>query len=177
MTLTDKSKFLSFVLRHKPDAANLTLDKDGWTDVDHLSKNTNITLLELQQIVAEDEKGRYSFSEDGSKIRANQGHSTSSVKMTFKKAVPPIALYHGTIDGPAKASILKKGLIPMKRHHVHLTDDLDTAKTVGGRRKGHLLILEIDTAAMLKDGYEFFLSDNGVWLIDAVPPKYLKDIS
>ena len=167
------SKFLAYLLRHEPEKAGLTLDREGWCSIDQLLQNTDFTLDRLKEIVAEDSKGRYSFNADETKIRANQGHSTEKVRLTFQKAVPPTVLYHGTVDSTL-ALIQKQGLKPMSRHHVHLSADLSTAKTVGGRRKGGLTVLSVDTAAMLADGIQFYISDNGVWLVDAVPPKYLK---
>jgi len=171
--MKEKSKFLSYLLRHKPEKANLVLDKEGWTDVATLIKNAKFTLAELQEIVRIDEKGRYSFSPDGTKIRANQGHSTKSVRMTFDRAVPPPVLYHGTsIDNIAR--VMKEGLKPMNRHHVHLSSNRDTAQDVAGRRKGETTVLEINTAAMLKDGIQFYRSENNVWLVDHVDPKYFE---
>jgi len=174
-SLTEKSKFISYVLRHKPEAVGLQLDREGWVDIETLlSKALNpvITRAELEQIVAEDEKGRYTIQ--GEMIRANQGHSTDQVKLTFKKAIPPVTLYHGA-DSAVLAEILKKGLKPMARHHVHLSHDFATAEQVGGRRRKGFTVLEIDAKQMLADGYEFFISDNGVWLVDHVPAKYLKE--
>lgn len=181
--LTQKSKFLSYVLRHKPLSAGLTLDREGWASVELLLKNSDISLEELVEIVRTDSKQRYSLRPDtvegvtppsvtGLMIRANQGHSSPSVRLLFEKAVPPPVLYHGTnID--AWVAIKRQGLKPMNRHHVHLTDDLDTAYSVGGRRRKDVYVLHIDARAMLADGINFFLSDNGVWLVDHVDPKYI----
>lgn len=170
--LTEKSKYLSYLLRHKPEAAGLHLDKEGWCDIDTILRNTDLTEEEIHQIVLEDKKGRYSISPGGVNIRANQGHSTSEVKLTFNRAIPPTILYHGT-NGDAKSTILKEGLKPMSRHHVHLSPDLETARNVGGRRKGGLTVFVVDAKQMLADGLEFFLSDNGVWLVPFVDRKYL----
>lgn len=177
--LQEKSKYLSYLLRHKPEAAKLTLDKEGWCELKQLLANTDLKLDEIEEIVRTDSKSRYSFqhwemngSREPTHIRANQGHSTSQVRLTFNKAVPPVVLYHGTSEA-AYYDIVKTGLKPMSRHHVHLTDDLDTAKTVGGRRKRGLVILKIDAKQMLADGVQFFRSENGVWLVDAVPAKYI----
>jgi putative RNA 2'-phosphotransferase len=173
--LTEKSKFISYVLRHKPDAVGLTLNREGWIDIDLLlSKATKsaITRAELEQIVAEDEKGRYTI--DGNMIRANQGHSTSQVKLTFKKAVPPVVLFHGAATAML-TEIMKKGLKPMARHHVHLSHDRATAEIVGGRRRKGYTVLTIDAKRMLADGLNFYISDNGVWLVDAVPSVYLSE--
>lgn len=166
-----KSKFLSFILRHKPSAANITVDKYGWANVSQIIQNTDITFQELQAIVETDEKGRYSFSEDLTKIRANQGHSIK-VENIHKKAIPPTVLYHGTNASVLK-TILKEGLSKMKRHHVHLSSDLETATIVGNRRKKDLVILQIDAKSMLTDNITFYISENGVWLVDHVHPKYL----
>lgn len=174
-SLKEKSKFVSYVLRHKPEAIGLTLDKEGWASVSDLLQangKTQLTLEELRQIVAEDEKGRYSFSADGTKIRANQGHSTTQVRLTFERAVPPPVLYHGTsLDNLQR--VQKMGLLPMKRHYVHLSADISTATDVAGRRKGEIQVLKIDTGAMLKDGFKFFISENKVWLAEQVPAKYI----
>lgn len=171
-SLTEKSKYLSYLLRHKPEAANLDLDKEGWCAVGQILTNTNITLDELKTIVAEDSKGRYSFTGEHGFVRANQGHSTKGVKLTFAKAVPPAVLYHGTYDTVVE-TILNEGLKPMSRHHVHLTDDIETARSVGGRRRKGVTIFKIDAKRMLADGVQFFRSENDVWLVDAVPPHCL----
>jgi putative RNA 2'-phosphotransferase len=178
-TQNERSKYLSYLLRHKPETAKLTLDKEGWCVVEQLLANTDFTYDELCEIVRDDKKGRYSFAPEfgtvvGLKyelIRANQGHSTSEVRMTYKTAVPPVVLYHGTT---AAAVIEKEGLKPMNRHHVHLTDSLDTARSVGGRRKGTTTIFEIDARRMLADGHKFFISENNVWLVEFVSPQYIK---
>lgn len=171
----EQSKYLSYLLRHKPESANLGLDKNGWCPVQELIQNAKFTLEELQEIVRDDAKTRYALSEDGTKIRANQGHSTSKVRLTYNKAVPPVMLYHGTTtDG--YEFIQKEGLKPMNRHHVHLTDDRDTAVTVAGRRKTGIVILKIDAKKMLADGVQFFLSPNNVWLVTHVAPKYIKKL-
>lgn len=170
----ERSKHLSYLLRHRPEAANLTLDKEGWCSVEQLFQNTDFKAEELYEIVMNDAKKRYSLSEDKHFIRANQGHSTSEVKMTFKTAIPPVTLYHGA-DGRYIDEIFKKGLLPMRRHHVHLSADIHTAEAVGGRRRTGHVVLEIDAKKMLEDGFKFYISDNGVWLVNAAPPKYLKE--
>lgn len=173
-----KSKLLSFLLRHKPEAKNLKLDKEGWCDVLQLCRNADFTLEELQQIVAEDTKGRYTIrAEDGASfIRANQGHSTSAVKLTFKQAIPPVVLYHGA-DAKAVQQIWREGLKPMSRHHVHLSENLVTAHQVGSRRRTGYKIFQIDAKQMLTDGFKFFISENDVFLVDQVPPKYLMELA
>jgi putative RNA 2'-phosphotransferase len=171
------SKYLSYVLRHKPENIGLHLDNEGWASVEDLldksqEKWPTLTLTKLQHIVATDDKGRYSFSTDGTRIRAVQGHSTDKVQMKLQKAVPPVVLYHGT---PPKfqAPIESQGLQKQQRHHVHLSADLETAVLVGKRRHKDPVIFKVDAAAMLRDGHIFYLSENSVWLVDAVPSKYL----
>lgn len=173
-TESERSKYLSYLLRHKPEQANLTLDREGWCSIEQLLANTDFSRGELYDIVDGDQKTRYALSPDALRIRANQGHSTSKVRMTYKVAVPPTVLYHGTT---AADQILREGLKPMNRHHVHLTADLDTARSVGGRRKGTTTIFEIDAKQMLADGHKFKISENNVWLIEHVAPKYLKEHS
>lgn len=175
------------LLRHKPEKARLTLDKEGFCEISELLKNTDFTLEELERIVAEDEKQRYSLKywemahcgselevvREPTHIRANQGHSTSNVRLTFRKVVPPPVLYHGANKDVLEV-IRKKGLLPMNRHHVHLSNTIDVAEAVGGRRKNGYVILEINTVDALKNGIEFFISENGVYLAASVPPQYLK---
>lgn len=170
------SKFLSFVLRHRPDSISIELDKAGWVSVDDLiaqcnAHGTSMTREALEEIVNTDAKGRYSFSGDGQRIRANQGHSLN-VELGYRPQKPPDVLYHGTVQTTLDA-IKKKGLLKMRRHHVHLSPDVETAKTVGARR-GKPVVLKIDSARMDRDNHKFFLSDNGVWLVDTVPPEYIE---
>jgi putative RNA 2'-phosphotransferase len=188
MTTEQRSKYLSLLLRHKPETANLTLDKEGWCDITQLITNTDFTVEELEKITETDAKGRYSIRywemahcgsdleviREPTHIRANQGHSTKSVKMHFKVAVPPVVLYHGA-DDRFMGIIMKEGLTPQKRHHVHLSADVETAQMVGGRRRSGHTVLAIDAKQMLAVGHKFFISENGVWLVDHVPPKYLKE--
>lgn len=183
-TKQQRSKHLSYLLRHRPEAANLVLDEEGWCSIEQLLTNTDFTLEELETIVAEDAKQRYAIrywemedsgvptTREPMDIRANQGHSTKSVKMTFKVAVVPPKLFHGA-DDKSLAVILKDGLKPIRRHHVHLSADVETAVDVGGRRKSGFTVLAINAKAMLADGHKFYISDNGVWLSDHVPPNYL----
>lgn len=169
------SKTLSYWLRHKPEKIGLVLEKDGWVSVDELIERAKseiyITLDDLKQVVADNDKQRFSFNDDFTKIKANQGHTTD-VEIKFKKVVPPVVLYHGTVD-KFFDSIKKQGLTKQKRHHTHLSKDKNVAISVGSRR-GKPIVLEIDCKKMLADGYEFFLSDNGVYLTDNVPSKYIK---
>lgn len=171
----NRSVKLSYLLRHKPEAAGLSIDKEGWIEVGELLAKTDFIESELVQIVADDAKGRYSFSTDKMFIRANQGHSIAKVKMTFKQAYPKFWLYHGA-DNRALDEIFKHGLKPMARHHVHLSADFETAKAVGARRKTGFTVLGIDTQAMVSDKIKFYISENGVWLVDHVPPKYIHRI-
>jgi putative RNA 2'-phosphotransferase len=179
-----RSKYLSMLLRHKPEKANLDLDREGWCSIQQLVENTDFTLNELMEIVRDDEKQRYATNpayseavqsgEPPTEIRANQGHSTSDVKMTFKTVVPPTVLYHGADDQFIEI-IFKKGLLPIKRHHVHLSATVDVAEAVGGRRKRGYRVLQIDAKQMVADGLQFYISENGVYLADHVPPQYLKE--
>ena len=172
--LETKSKYLSYLLRHEPEAAKLTIDREGWVSVEQIVQNTKLTRDEIIEIASTDSKSRYSIRNDS--IRANQGHSTKFVKMKSKTAVPPPKLYPGASQ-PSLDEIRRHGLLPMSRHHVHLSHDIETAESVGGRRRRGYVILEIDAASMLKDGHKFFVSENGVWLADSIPPKYLKELT
>lgn len=170
-----RSRLLSLILRHKPETVGLTLDENGWVEVSELlaalSRNgTPLTRRELERVVSENDKKRFAFSPDGSKIRASQGHSVT-VDLDLREAHPPELLYHGTVE-KFLASILQKGLLPGGRHHVHLSQDRSTAFKVGSRR-GNAIILEVHARQMKEDGHRFFLSDNGVWLTDSVPVEYL----
>jgi putative RNA 2'-phosphotransferase len=169
------SKFLSLILRHKPETVGIKLDGAGWANVDELLKGMHqqgkrVTLADLEQVVAEDNKGRYSLSPDKKKIRANQGHSVK-VDLGLTPKQPPKDLFHGTPEKFVEI-IKQEGLKPMQRHHVHLSADVETAETVGARR-GKPHIFTIKTAQMIADGFEFYQSENGVWLVDKVPPQYL----
>lgn len=175
-----KGKFLSFVLRHRPDKLNIELDKEGWTDIDelirlwnrkHTTPDRQIDRAELQQIVDTNDKKRYKISDDGKRIRASQGHSVK-VSLGHKPSKPPDTLFHGTSDRFLD-SIKKTGLNKGTRTHVHLSLDHDTAVDVG-KRHGKPVVLEVDAAQMYKDGIDFILSDNSVWLVDFVSTKYIK---
>ncbi|MEM9527465.1 MAG: RNA 2'-phosphotransferase [Bacteroidota bacterium] len=170
------SRKISLVLRHKPKAIGLQLDPHGWAQVDDLlrlmtASGTPLSRPDLEQIVAENNKQRFRFSEDGTKIRANQGHSID-IDLQLKPQTPPPVLYHGTAS-TSVASIMSTGLHSRKRQHVHLSHDTETA-TMVGKRHGKPVILRVDAAAMASDGYEFFCSENGVWLTHEVPVKYLR---
>ncbi|HQU81887.1 MAG TPA: RNA 2'-phosphotransferase [Pyrinomonadaceae bacterium] len=173
---TKLSKFLSLILRHAPDTINLDLDENGWANVKDLLEKSAVkgnvfSFAELEEIVATNEKKRFSFDETKTKIRANQGHSLD-VEIEFEQKTPPEILYHGTAERNVGA-IFAKGLQKMKRHHVHLSADTEMAQKVGARY-GKPVIFEVDTTAMLAENHEFFVSANGVWLTDEVPPKFLK---
>ena len=177
MSLNETSKFLALILRHKPDVIGITVDEHGWANVDELiagiAKHQPFDRAMLDEIVATDKKGRYSYNEDGTKIRANQGHSIP-VDLELAEQVPPEILYHGTGE-KYLSSILAQGLIPKSRLYVHLSKDEATAKEVGARH-GKPVILKVHAGQMQRDGYKFYLSDNGVWLTKAVPVQYLEQI-
>ncbi|NKI93903.1 RNA 2'-phosphotransferase [Rhizobacter sp. SG703] len=175
--LTTLSKAISRVLRHRPDAAGVMLDKEGWCRVDELlaglaRAGTVVSVEQLREVVRTSDKRRFALSDDGQLIRANQGHSVQGVTLRLPARTPPSRLFHGTAAA-SLSSIAKQGLLPMRRHHVHLSPDVATATAVGARR-GKPVILEIDAASMHRAGHKFMLSDNGVWLVDAVPPQYIR---
>lgn len=170
------SKFLSLVLRHKPEEIGITLDKNGWTRVSDLldklkSHGVNINLTTLSDIVETNDKKRFEFDQYKTKIRASQGHSTSDVEIEYEKLTPPDVLYHGTSTDHLNKIMKSGGLSKMKRHHVHLSQNIDTAKSVG-KRYGTPVIIEIDAKAMHNDGYSFYKSANNVWLTDTVSCDY-----
>lgn len=175
--LTKISRFLSLILRHQPQAIDLTLDSKGWANIDELitkarqSNKAQITVEILQEIVDTNDKKRFSISDDGKKIRANQGHSID-IDLGLEPTEPPAVLYHGTASRFMK-TIMQQGLIKRSRQHVHLSKDIETAKKVGARH-GLPAILVIDTYAMTQQGHQFFVSENGVWLTDEVPVKFIK---
>lgn len=173
MSNTKTSKFLSLVLRHQPSAANVTLDAGGWVDVEALlagasAAGVEISRAELESVVAGSDKRRFVIR-DG-KIRANQGHSVP-VDLGLERLDPPATLYHGTARRNL-AAILAEGLSKRERHHVHLSADRETARRVGARH-GEPVVLSVDAASMSADGVPFFRSENGVWLVERVPPTYL----
>ena len=169
------SKYISLILRHHPEAAGITLDAHGWADVDELisgvSRKYPLDRELLERIVAEDSKGRYSFSEDRKRIRANQGHSIS-VDVELEEKLPPETLYHGTGE-KYTASIEREGLKPQGRLYVHLSPNEDTARKVG-QRHGKPVVFTVKAGEMSRAGYKFFLSVNGVWLTGRVPPEFLE---
>lgn len=172
------SKFLSYVLRHHPELINLNLDENGWADVAELitkSKRDSyegFTFEELDEIVQTNEKKRFAFNEDKTRIRASQGHSID-INLALIPQQPPEFLYHGTAENNIK-SILENGIEKRNRQHVHLSQDKETATNVG-MRHGKPIILTIKTQAMFEDGIEFYFSDNQVWLTDFVDKKYIAE--
>lgn len=172
------SKFLSLVLRHQPQKINITLDENGWTDVETLITQANKAGIQLDQtllkyIVETNPKQRFTFDTTGQNIRANQGHSVE-IELGYQPQIPPYILYHGTalrfVD-----SIKASGLQKQSRHHVHLSQDVITAQKVGSRH-GKPVILEVLANKMAADGFIFFCSENGVWLTDHVPTDYLQEM-
>lgn len=169
------SKFLSKILRHDPSAIGLTLDSLGWADIDILLKNMaqnrrKITREQLEHIVETNNKRRFIISEDGNRIRANQGHSIN-INLGLSPTTPPEFLYHGTATRFIE-SIREKGLVPGSRQHVHLSENQNTAHQVGSRH-GKPIILQIQAKTMHQKEHRFYLSENGVWLIDSIPVEYI----
>lgn len=176
-TLREHSKFLSLVLRHQPETIAIQLDSEGWTDVHILLQQMikhkrPLKLVELIEIVESSDKKRFQLSPDQNKIRAVQGHSSAQVQREYVAIMPPDTLFHGTATRFVD-SILEKGLISGERHHVHLSADLVTAQKVG-QRHGKVIIFILDTKQMHQDGFQFYCAENGVWLTEQVPIKYLK---
>ena len=176
--LIHSSKFLSRVLRHQPRLIGLELDAGGWAEVDELIEKANqsgrrLTRELLLRVVAENDKQRFSLSEDGKRIRANQGHSLA-IDLGLPPLEPPALLYHGTAERNLEP-ILREGLKPGRRQFVHLSLDTATARNVGARH-GRPVILLVQAAAMHAAGLQFFCSANGVWMTTSVPPIYLQVI-
>ncbi|MDP4178852.1 MAG: RNA 2'-phosphotransferase [Bacillota bacterium] len=176
MKIEQISKFLSLILRHKPETIGIKLNENGWANVCDLINGINasgeykLDMYTLEDIVRTDNKQRYSFNEDKTLIRANQGHSVS-VDVELEEKQPPFVLYHGTGEKYI-CSIEKTGLIPKSRLYVHLSADVDTAKNVG-QRHGKPIIYKIDSQKMHMDGFKFYLSANNVWLTKKVPFCYM----
>lgn len=171
--LIKTSRYLSKLLRHDPD--DLQMDSNGWIKVNDLLNKIDISLEELDIIVETNDKKRFRYNEDKSKIRANQGHSINvDVQLDVKE--PPHRLYHGTAYRN-KESILKNGIVKMKRQHVHLSQDIDTALNVAKRhcKNDTPIIFEINSKLMSFDGYKFYLSNNDVWLTDYISTIYIKE--
>lgn len=178
--LSEISKFLSFVLRHQPDAIGITLDLEGWADIAALiaaaakdGKQLDHDLI--QAVVTTSDKKRFSVSEDGLRIRAVQGHSTESVDINYAEKVPPEFLYHGTATRFLE-SIRKEGLLPGLRQYVHLSQDEQTALAVG-QRHGKPVVLKIEALRMHQQGFKFYQSENGVWLVSDIPVEQLSSIN
>ena len=177
--MKNTSKFISMILRHKPEVIGITLDEHGWADVQELISGVNssgghsLDMEMLEEIVRTDEKQRYSFNEDRTLIRANQGHSIP-VDVELEEKLPPDVLFHGTGEKYV-LSINQQGLIPKSRLYVHISSDIETARKVGSRH-GRPVVYRIDCRKMTEDGFRFFLSVNGVWLTKSVPPEYLRII-
>jgi uncharacterized protein (TIGR02452 family) len=194
VSLTQASKFLSLLLRHEPERVGIVLDEAGWTDVDKLldplhAHGVELTRAQLDELVAASDKQRFALSDDKTKIRANQGHSVQ-VELDLPSEQPPAVLYHGTVDA-ALAGIREQGLLKGQRHHVHLSDDIETAKKVGGRprrstaagrrpvgeaaeRPAKPVVLAVKAKEMVAAGHTFLRSANGVWLVEHVPPTFIE---
>ena len=169
------SKFLSLILRHQPQEIDLNLDENGWANVDELIvkcaiKNIKFNFEDLKEVVATNEKKRFIFNEDKSKIRANQGHSIE-IDLALEPVMPPDFLYHGTAEKNID-SILENGIKKMNRQHVHLSQEKATAINVGSRH-GKPVVLIINSSQMYEDGILFYKSENNVWLSDFVDKKYI----
>jgi putative RNA 2'-phosphotransferase len=176
--LTSISKLLSLVLRHEPDRIGLSLDRNGWVPVQELLEKAaawgrHFSEGELREVVATSDKQRFSISDDGLRIRANQGHSIG-VDLALPALAPPDTLFHGTATRFVQA-ILRDGLDKRSRHHVHMTEDASTAIAVG-QRHGLPVVLRIDARAMQAAGHVFHRSDNNVWLVERVPPEFLQRV-
>lgn len=170
------SKFLSYVLRHQPDAIGITLDREGWANIDLLidaaaKDGKQLDRDIIQAVVNSSEKKRFAVSDDGLRIRAVQGHSTEAVDINYVAKRPPEFLYHGTATRFFE-SIQKDGLLPGSRQYVHLSEDEQTALTVG-QRHGKPMVLKIKALFMQDQGFKFFQAENGVWLTNAVPALFI----
>ena len=166
------SKFLSYVLRHKPESIGLSLDSQGWASIDELISKADFSLDYelLTQAVEQNDKKRFAISEDGLYIRASQGHSIN-VDLNLQSIQPPDFLYHGTADRFVD-SIMETGLQPGQRQHVHLSKDIKTAKSVG-QRHGKPIVLIVEAKKMYEQGFKFFISKNEVWLTEKIPAQFL----
>ena len=175
MGRNETSKYIALILRHKPEVIGISLDEHGWAKVSELiagiAKSRPFSMDMLEDIVQTDNKKRYSFNEDKTLIRANQGHSVP-VDVELKQQMPPAVLWHGTGEKYVR-SIERQGLISKSRLYVHLSSDYDTAVAVG-KRHGNPVVYQVDAKRMAADGYVFYCSVNGVWLTEAVPVPYMK---
>ena len=172
--IVQKSKHLSLVLRHKPESVGLTLNSAGWASTTALLSAMKWSMTDLELVVSDNNKKRFEFNSDKTQIRASQGHSVG-VDLGYEEKTPPKVLYHGS-SGKFYDAIMATGLQKMQRHHVHLSADTDTALVVA-RRRNKPIILKVDAEKMNLDGFVFYLSTNGVWLVDSVPSKYLSSIT
>lgn len=177
--LKNISKFLSLVLRHKPEEIGLELDQNGWVNVDELlmkinNKGISMDFEILEEVVTNNDKQRFTFDDTYTRIRANQGHSVN-VDLELNATEPPELLYHGTVDGFLEG-IRQHGLLKMSRQHVHLSKDEGTAVIVA-KRRGKPVILTIQSGKMHREGHTFYHSQNGVWLCDTVPVEYITQLS
>ncbi len=178
MSLVRTSRYISFILRHKPEDIGITLDEHGWARVDELIEGVNrkyyLTLPILEEIVETDDKQRYSFNGDKTLIRANQGHSVQ-VDVELEERIPPKFLFHGT--GEKYVTLIDaEGLIPKSRLYVHLSADTETAVNVGSRH-GNPVVYRVNTERMSVDGFRFYISANNVWLTQRVPAEYLEKMN
>lgn len=172
-TLHRASRWLAYVLRHAPHEYGLHMDSEGWVDVQQLiSVDSGYCLTHdvVTRIVEEDDKQRYQLNDTGTMIRAVQGHTATA--RDYQPEVPPSVLYHGTKQ-KSLCGILCNGLLPMQRHHVHMSADVATAEEVANRRKGVSVILQIDSLAAHSQGVTFYRSENGVWLCGSIPPEFI----
>lgn len=175
---TQISKFLNLVLRHQPETINIQLDENGWADIDDLIEKANKHGVQfdretLNYVVDTNSKKRFAINKELNKIRASQGHSVK-IELGYDNQKPPVMLFHGTSEKSVD-SILEKGLEKRSRQHVHLSSDYNTALEVGSRH-GKPIVFEVFAEKMHSDNFQFFLSDNGVWLTDNVPPNYIRQI-
>ena len=176
--LTETSKFLSYVLRHEPQAIGLALDPEGWAGIEALiaaaaANGRQLDRSLIEATVDSNDKKRFAISADGTRIRAVQGHSAAEVAIAYEPVVPPERLYHGTATRFLE-SIRAQGLVAGSRHHVHLSPDVETATAVG-RRHGKPVVLAVAAGAMHAQGFVFHRADNGVWLTAAVPAEFLSE--
>lgn len=174
--LISTSKFLSLILRHRPETIGVELDSEGWLEIDLLLRaaaqhGRKISLEHLHDVVAQNDKQRFGLSDDGLRIRANQGHSLAAVDLALEPCEPPGQLFHGTVKAFLD-SIRQQGLRKRSRNHVHLSADTETARRVGMRR-GKPIVLTVEALAMHAAGHQFFRSENEVWLTDRVPVEFL----
>ncbi len=174
--MSQASKFLALLLRHEPERIRIQLDPAGWVEIDALldalhAHDVDLTRAELDELVRSSDKQRFAISDDGARIRANQGHSVQ-VELGLPAVAPPDVLYHGTIAA-VLPGIRAHGLVKGQRHHVHLSGDIETARKVGGRR-GKPVVLAVKAKEMVAAGHTFLRSANGVWLVDTVPPEFIE---